>query len=129
MAVLELDSALGRFSEAIGVAIETVQRKLTTDIHTGITRRTPVDTGRARASWQIGTGEPNTTAPAPGTYAEPSTPAFIVDGTSPTFVTSSLEYIEKLENGSSKQALAGMVVITLLEEEAKIEQLLAGLKQ
>lgn len=131
MALLNLDAATGKFAEKLGLTLEVVLRKLAIDLHTAITKRTPVDTGRARASWNIAQGEPLLDVPPPNEgeapLPSPGVPTFVVDGTAPIYITSSLVYIEALENGHSSQAPAGMVAVSLAEAEAIIEAILRNL--
>lgn len=86
--------------------------------------KTPVDTGRARANWNVSVARPNpgndealtsvdqprvtaqNTANAEGWNAMTGTPAFLANG---------LPYIESLEDGSSAQAPQGMVKVTIAE--------------
>ena len=113
-------------TKRIGLTRKLVVQKMTADIWTKLTYRTPVDTGRARASWNIAQGAPNTsvppeakkgeTIPAPGM---PSTQE--IDGTEPVFVTSNVEYMTYLENGTSKQAPKHMVKFTVAEVVAEAQ--------
>ena len=45
----------------------------------------------------------------------------VFDGTKSVFITSALDYIKYLDQGSSQQAPAGMVNITIAELEAEVE--------
>lgn len=89
--------------------------------------RTPVDTGRARASWSIGLNQVNPTV-APDTQrgqpvvsADPSIPAVTIGST--VYITNSLPYARRLEYGWSAQAPAGMVRLTAAEMPARIAAL------
>lgn len=142
MAVLTLDVAVKKFAEKINLGIAAVVERLALDIFNRITERTPVDTGRARQSWQVTIGEVGTFVPpslGKGTGANkgkdtpPQNPVAVfptdinIDGKQPVFITSALVYMEKLENGSSTQAPAGMVRLAIAEVEAEIEAILADL--
>lgn len=89
--------------------------------------KTPVDTGRARASWVISVGSINTSvAPEAASgqkvvTADPSIPAVQVGQVA--YVTNSLPYIRALEYGHSAQAPAGMVRLTAAEMPARIAAL------
>lgn len=117
-------------AEKLDLDLATVARKLTLDAWTKLSRRTPVDTGRARASWVVAVNEPAGGPPLmPGTYSPPATPSVDgIDGTTAIFVTSNLIYMEALENGHSKQAPNGMVRITVAEIAAEIDVLLSSLE-
>lgn len=141
MAVQNLDVAIAKFAKRIDLSIGLVVERLTLDLFNRITERTPVDTGRARQSWQVGVGSINTTVPASrgkstganrGASSPPENPVatfpgdITIDGTEVVYITSSLPYIESLENGNSTQAPAGMVRLSIAEVEAEIEAILAG---
>lgn len=128
--ITDFDAALAKFSEIIGVDLEDVVTKVVFDLWGGITKRTPVDTGRARSSWQITTGSPSSFTPpevAEGQVLGPPTPPAVeISVEEITYISSALPYIEPLENGHSKQAPAGMVAVTLLEVKAEIDAAMAG---
>jgi hypothetical protein len=108
---------------------------------------TPVDTGRARASWAIGVGAPSDYVPPdvdPATKRErarqrrkggspppifeaptPTDALSLIDGNEVIYVTSNLPYMEALENGHSKQAPAGMVRVTVAAIETNMEARIA----
>lgn len=89
----------------------------------GIVLKTPVDTGRARGNWQIGSMTPprgvndRTTDPT----AQESSALDNYVG-QPFYFVNNLPYIQKLENGSSMQAPTGMVRTTLTEFEKALRQ-------
>lgn len=91
--------------------------------------KSPVDTGRFRASWTIGLGQPDTSV-APDTAKgqavttpEPRIPALTMGQT--YYHGNSLPYARRLEYGWSKQAPAGMVRVTALEVPSIIAALTA----
>lgn len=47
------------FANKVGLAVTTVQKRVAFDLFGRIVRKTPVDTGRARASWNISVNRPN----------------------------------------------------------------------
>jgi hypothetical protein len=62
---------IARFSEKSAVQVELLVRRLAIEIYTRITLKTPVDTGRARASWNLARGAPDlTVAPERAKFAE-----------------------------------------------------------
>jgi len=91
-----------------------------------VMKRTPVDTGRAKNSWMVTENTPavgvsvvDSKTPL-GTFGPSSlrelgqiTERFTLD-----ILANNLPYIEKLEFGSSGQAPAGMVRVTLTEFDA-----------
>lgn len=86
---------------------------------TAVVNATPVDTGRARANWIVSEGAPNlSTTPA----LDPSGANAIAAGTAaanasrgdrPIYISNSLPYIVRLDNGWSKQAPRGMTQFAL----------------
>lgn len=119
---------LNKFSRKVGVDIGLVVKKLAFDIFTGVVKKTPVDTGRARAAWNISAGKPDLSVPDAAQFKGSDGggkrgPTFIPNiGTSgiftKIFITNNLDYIEFLENGSSEQSPNGMVAVTLAESRS-----------
>lgn len=116
-------------AEQLNNAVDVVARKLTIDAWGKLVKRSPVDTGRARASWAISVSEPYAGPPLlPGEYPMPTAPdVSAIDGTTAIFITSNLPYMEALEEGHSGQAPNGMVRITIAEIAAEIDSVLADL--
>ena len=92
-----------------------------------IVMRTPVDKGRARASWTVSKDTANIgfTAKEGREYSlQDALDNFKSIGKiypySVIYITNNLPYIEKLEFGHSKQASAGMVRVSLAELEAEL---------
>jgi len=90
-----------------------------------ITARTPVDTGRARANWQLGSEAGSKTidsgfskhqvpVPAASSVAEMSM-------SDRKWIFNNLPYIERLEAGSSNQAPTGMVADSLAMVNSYLE--------
>jgi hypothetical protein len=106
-----------RFAKTAGLEVDTVVRTIAFDAYGAVTEKTPVDTGRAKANWNVMVGSPDTTT-SDKTKASP-----VVlnkgDGLKDIYITNSLPYIYALENGSSEQAPAGMVAITMSEISAR----------
>jgi hypothetical protein len=125
----QVNADLASFAKAIGVGIGLATEKLSRDIHGKIVKRTPVDTGRARASWDVAIGEAPTTQIDAGDYKDtpPAFPGHLIDGTEEVFIVSNLVYIEPLENGHSDQAPLGMVRISVAEARAEIDTIMDGL--
>lgn len=134
---------LNAFAKKLGIARKTVYRRTTMELWNEITKRTPVDTGRARSSWNLSIGRPNTAVPPEGPPGQgkhkdkpsppvepvnPVPPLEKVDGEEIIYITSSLPYIERLENGHSKQAPVGMVMVSAKTVVARIELILEGMQ-
>ncbi len=109
-----------------------VTRKVAMEVFQRVIMRTPVDTGRARANWQVSIGSPvdgvlddvnKIPVGTPGGSAIGRV-ATVVDkhrGDDSIFLANNLPYIEVLENGSSLQAPSGMVKVTLAEYPGIVE--------
>jgi len=132
---LALEADLEKFAKLMDIAPAVMTQRLALDIHGRISMRTPVDTGRARASWDLKEGSPSSyqpPEPAKGSKGT-STPksvtaeAATITGKQIVFVTTALDYPRYLEQGTSKQAPAGMVLITLAEVELEIESIIGQL--
>lgn len=140
------EADIGKFAKLLELRVNIVLQRLALDMMGRIILRTPVDTGRARSSWDLSIGTPSEWVPperegkgkkivAGQTFTMSDNAGSSVDSkafatakditaTQPVFIVSNLDYIEALENGHSKQAPVGMVVISLAEVEAEIELLL-----
>lgn len=89
---------------------------LTYKVWDGIISLTPVDTGQARASWNMSKNVPNYSTIDEGDgLAAPSAPQIsFTKGEYPLiFIANGKDYIQYLEEGWSSQAPYGMVQITL----------------
>jgi hypothetical protein len=147
--VIKFRGDLMKFALIKDAAVATVAKVLTIKLHQLITMETPVDTGRARASWNVALNEPNLEVPpdipvedkrarerarrngeTPGPHPmfeqaatqTPSEPDVIkeIDGTQKIFITSNLPYIKPLEDGHSGQAPHGMVAINVAAMETTV---------
>lgn len=116
----------------ISVNADRVVRKCALAIDSAVVLATPVDTGRARANWQVSCNTPITTDREPYSHgAEGSTGganaraaieqgkhavASYKGGTAEAaiYIANNLSYIGKLNNGSSKQMPAGFVERSIL---------------
>ncbi len=100
---------------AIG-RVELMKQYLALDLFTRFVAMTPRKTGRAQASWNIAVGtEPDRTVPPPGNYGapRPSLSGPVPIGQT-VWVTSNLNYMQFLEQGSSTQAPYGIVDVSIL---------------
>lgn len=118
MTVATFNADLDKFARSTGLEIEKVVRKIAVEIYKGVTEKTPVDTGRAKANWNIGYGSINFTITKDTQFRIISPPKG--SGKRPIYITNHLPYIGALENGSSKQAPRGMVDLTMLEAQRSI---------
>lgn len=93
----------------------------------GVVLSTPVDTGRARANWVLGVNRINTATTSGTDKGGSATVTRIATGMPRTtagsifYVTNTLPYIQRLEDGYSKQSPAGMVKTTVAALPRAIE--------
>ena len=100
---------------------ERVVTKITIDLHRGLTRRTPVDTGWARANWvpRVGSPQPTTVGSRTDAGGIGESRAAAAAGLAQVlayklaqglvYVTNNVPYIRFLNAGHSRQAPAGYV--------------------
>jgi hypothetical protein len=115
---------LKEFADKVGVEVEVVTRKIGMEAWTGVTKKTPVDTGRARANWNMGVGNIDLSTSETTSPSRPSLKKG--DGLNALYITNNLPYIESLEKGSSKQAPNGMVEVTMTEIKGQIDGIIRG---
>jgi hypothetical protein len=118
VSVASFNVDLNKFATSMDIELETVVRKLAFEVYKGVTQKTPVDTGRAKANWMLGYGSINSTITNNTTFTLVQPPKG--SGKRPIYITNNLPYISKLENGSSKQAPNGMVNLTMNEVQRSI---------
>lgn len=133
--VKSFDIDLKNFAETVNVRFELAIKKILFDLFTKIVQLTPVDTGRARASWAMSEKTPSdyvqpeggkmsgsaATAAARKNMIKPADPYSVF------FIINNLPYIVFLEHGTSKQAPTGMVQVALADVEAGMLSKLAGI--
>lgn len=123
---------LDRVLEQLKTDTQTFKRVFALNLLSRIVYRTPVDTGRARANWQVSNVSPNTNERKRFKKNQPSAVATDTvargqknidknkEGQS-IWIANNLPYIQRLESGTwSKQAPQGMVAISIEEEETAI---------
>ena len=117
----QLQAIANRRKAALSAAVRTSVLEMASEM----ARLSPVDTGRFRASWTVSLGTP---APAPaGLRFSAGSLAGLQIGASLSawqpgetiYVTNSLPYARQLEMGSSRQAPAGMVRVTIADFRAR----------
>jgi hypothetical protein len=102
-----------------GDKAELVVRKTALELQSGMIEMSPVDTGRFKGNWQVGIGGVN-----PAANDEPDKSGASVLGRTQValatwkpgqsiWLTNSLAYAQRLEDGSSRQAPSGMVKLTV----------------
>ena len=128
------ERSLHEISKKLEIDLDTVVRKVSFDIFRGVTERTPVDTGWARASWNISfknidlsiPAKPNSESAAIGINDQQSAKLNLTLPNFPVvWITNSLPYIGALEAGHSKHSDKGfMVQRTIADVRRSIEEAL-----
>lgn len=123
----EFSRTLADWSAKLKIGVGMLQRKIAFDIHKDITDFTPVDTGRARANWNVSIGGPSKDIAlheglAKGAaIAPPEFPANLnIDGTTDVYIVNNVVYIQFLDEGSSQQAPMGMVRLAMQAQDARL---------
>lgn len=121
---------LNKYVKKTKTQISEVRTSYAYALYSSIVRKTPVDTGRARANWNISAGSPDaSTTENTRKTPQPKSRMPEVYGDESIYISNNLPYIETLEyggypknpkggngktiNGYSKQAPEGMVGVTL----------------
>ena len=106
-------SDLNRFANKSGEQIEQARRKTVLDLFSAVIKDTPVKTGRAKGNWQtsVGTVKAAVLDRTGESAAQDELLAALGQwhDDETIYIANGLPYIERLEDGSSKQAPAGMV--------------------
>jgi len=107
--------------------ITLVQKKLALQFLRGVVMKTPVDTGRARGGWTTTINKPSldlveAVRDAPEVFAEAAAVLGDLEAYRIVWIANNVEYLVWLEEGTSKQAPAGMVSVTLAELAQSFEE-------
>lgn len=125
MSTFALD--LERFAAKAEGNAEKVVRKIGIDLFSRTVERTPVDTGRARANWNVSIGTANLATSEATDKGGEATKARIRNTLhdwkqGDIYLMNSLPYIRRLEyDGWSGQAPQGMVRITVAEFQTFVD--------
>lgn len=110
------------FAVRTGIRADVVLRKVALDLFTDVVLRTPVDTGRLRANWNVGLNRVDrrqraapaknatgTGAPlAPGEHGDRTAAILGAARTDVVYISNNLVYAQPIDRGHSRQAPAGM---------------------
>ena len=127
---MSFEADLQKFARNVGKSLDETCRAVAIRWFSDTVRSTPVDTGRLRGNWQY-TRE----TPAIGEIdREDKTGSQVINeittkvggvGTV-NYLTNNLEYAQRIENGSSRQAPRGMVRTNFVRIQRIIKQVAAG---
>ena len=113
--------------------LSTAVRKISLELFSRVILKTPVDTGRARANWQVAIGSvPDgtlelTDASGTATISKATAGTAGVKAGDVIYLINNLPYAQRLEDGYSGQAPAGMVGLTVQEFQRVVRQIGAEL--
>ena len=118
---------LSKQIKAANDKVELAAKRTMIELFNRVIQKSPVDTGRFRANWNCSIGSPNlstseATDPS-GSVASSMATATVVSYTlngQSVFLTNSLPYAERLENGWSGQAPNGMVRLSVMEVQNSV---------
>lgn len=118
---LDLDRA---FDKKVIEPTLALQKKVSLEALRRVIEKSPVLTGRFRGNWQVAVGVRPTgelqVADTTGsnTLSKGSQPITALDDLDTVYIVNNLPYAKKLDQGSSQQAPAGMIAITVAEINA-----------
>jgi len=110
-----------KFIDSVDMSVRRWTMEVSTDMYRSLVNKSPVDTGRFRASWNMTSGTPvfldiDTGGVSGAPLPAPRVPKVLGVGKYPTIhITNGRRYGAALENGHSSQAPLGMVAVTLAE--------------
>lgn len=108
-------------------------RKIALELFSRVILKSPVDTGRFRANWQVAIGSvPDgtlelTDASGTATISKATAATAGVQAGDVIYLVNNLPYAQRLEDGYSGQAPAGMVGLTVQEFQRIVKQIGAEL--
>ena len=112
---------LNKFTKKTNRITEQVFKGTVISLFNKVVLRTPVDTGRLSQSWRPTLNKPSQSLSSSGSKGIEAVVAKAKVGDS-IFLVNNLPYAQKIESGSSKQAPAGMVAITVAEYKKIINE-------
>lgn len=115
---------LDQLAKKTGLKLDTVARKVTLDLFTSVVQKSPVDTGRFKANWNVGT-TPNlsfTASTNAGRGLNEAQKAIGIPAGGVVYLSNGLPYARRLEYGWSGQAPAGMVRLSVREFRQFVER-------
>lgn len=124
---------MAKVCQRAGDKVDLLVRKAAIDIGKGLVESSPVDTGRFKNNWNYGNDAINRAASWEAGKDGSSSINRIVQGANAwqpgqtIYITNSLPYAKRLEDGWSKQAPAGMVKITVANFQSAIREAAAQL--
>jgi hypothetical protein len=116
--VKQFNQALGAFSKNMLPSMaQKLKKVVALEVFRRVIWKSPVDTGRFRANWQLTIGHP-ATGQVQGTSVQTEAAAVVAGSCPPgvdIWLSNNVPYAQRLEEGHSGQAPAGVVAVTLVE--------------
>jgi len=117
-----------KFAKQAEINLETVVKRVSFEVYNKAKKNTPVDTGRARGSWNISEEYSDLSTLPEGQYPVGTTNAVgNISGKDEVHISNNLEYINALDEGRSRQAPSGMVDVTIAQVEAELSTIIGKL--
>lgn len=120
---------LETIAQRAGVRVEDAARKVTFEVFRAVVLRSPVDTGRFRANWNVSAGSPDastTTATEASRADQEVGKALALPVGGVVYLSNGLPYGPRLEHGYSGQAPQGMIKVTVAELSQHIAEATKG---
>ena len=127
----QFDLNISAFVKKVGILPEKLVKSVAFDLFARVVKKTPVDTGRARSSWNIAVNKQDLSMKPEGLSSYPPARAGLlsVGPGDIVWTTNNLPYVGELENGHSWQAPLGMVAVSMEEVKLNIaSQIADGVK-
>jgi hypothetical protein len=140
--IMAFAADISRFVNKTGIRADEVLRSIALQGLRGVVQRTPVDTGRCRASWRVAINQADASVepeikkgkdqPAPvdasAVIGEGSGIIAAAKFGDSIYITNNLPYAPALEQGHSQQAPAGMLAVTFAELENAVSQMVGSVQ-
>ena len=119
---------MDKITKKAGAQADNLVKKIAIDVMSSVVNKSPVDTGRFRGNWQLGVGavDGDTSSAndksGTGAIAKASLELTSFKSGTTIYISNSLPYAQRLENGYSNQAPQGMVRLTVIEFKRNIRK-------
>lgn len=123
-------TTIGAFRDSVGDRVGLVKKLVGFHAWNRCTQRSPVDTGRYRAAWNLAIGSADLSVPAPAPVVATPRPPVIgeVPVGEPVIVSNNLPYAPSLEKGHSQQAPNGVAALAVRDALAAFEGVVREVK-
>ena len=113
---MSLSSDIARFQVKVDASVKRAVELISIDLYNRIVEKTPIDTGLAKANWNLSVGTVDTsTTNSLSIKNRAGIVGLSLTGDDILYISNHLHYIYELEHGKSGQAPAGMVLVSIPE--------------